>query len=143
MPQDGRKNNRSEPRDLGDNPVCSVSFNESVPCIAVVWKGYATSEQLRLAHETIIALLTKHRVSKVLGDDTALPTIHADDRRWIVENWMPRAKAAGLKAIANKSPASYFGKLAIDHVRAVAPSDLVFRSFGDVDCAREWLRAHP
>jgi hypothetical protein len=89
-------------RDVKNSPICSISFDDTVPCISVVWKQYATSTQLRFVHETILHMLGKYRVSKVLGDDTALPTIHADDQTWITRNWMPRAIAAGLKAAAGK-----------------------------------------
>jgi len=127
-------------RNLTSNPICSVYLDESVPCVTVVWKQYATSTQLRFIHENVLYLLQKHRLSRILGDDTALPTIHSEDQRWIVEDWMPRAKAAGFRAGANKSPTSYFGKLAVETVQSVAPSDLQFRSFADMDEARQWLR---
>src|SRR5271170_3652719 len=76
-------------KDFKENPICSVRLDESVPCIVVVWKQYATSTQLRFIHESILGLLEKHRVTKILGDDTLLPTIHAEDQTWIAENWMP------------------------------------------------------
>jgi len=72
-----------------------VSIDENIPAIVVLWKGYATGTQLRFVHENILDQLRKHGMSKVLGDDTGLPTIHAEDQSWIVENWMPRAIAAG------------------------------------------------
>jgi hypothetical protein len=42
-------------RDIRNNPVCSVTFDESVPCILVVWRNYATSTQFRFIHENIRA----------------------------------------------------------------------------------------
>jgi thiamine monophosphate kinase len=68
-----------------------MSLDKSVPCIAITWKQYATSTQLRFVHENVLQMLMRQRVSKILGDDTALPTIHAEDRVWITEDWMPRA----------------------------------------------------
>lgn len=124
---------------LKDNPICSISYDAQVPCIVVVWKRYATSTQLRFIHESIKDLLEAHGVTKILGDDTAIPTIHAADQAWIAENWMPRAIRAGLRAIASKSPTSYFGKLSISSIQAVAPGNLVFRSFDAMDDARRWL----
>ena len=85
-------------------------------------------------------MLTRHRVSRILGDDTALPTIHAEDRVWITENWMPRARAAGLVAAASKRPDAYFGQLAVENVQSVAPTGVTLRSFDKLEDAREWLR---
>src|SRR5262249_5037793 len=53
-------------RNLQDNPVCTVAFDAAVPCIAVVWKGYATSAQFRYVHEEILRLIQRHGVGKVL-----------------------------------------------------------------------------
>lgn len=94
-----------------------MALDDSVPCITIVWKQYATSRQLRFIHENILQMLIRHRVSKILGDDTALPTIHAEDRVWITENWIPRARAAGLVAAASKRPEAYFGQLAVAKIQ--------------------------
>lgn len=128
-------------RNIKDNPICSLSFDNTIPCIVVTWKQYATSTQLRFIHENIILLLETHRASKILGLDTALPTIHNEDQTWIVENWMPRAIAAGLKATASKNPSSYFCKVSIDAIQAVRPAGLAFRSFDDTAEARQWLKS--
>jgi hypothetical protein len=45
-----------------------------------------------------------------------LAMIHAEDQAWVVEDWMPRAMAAGLRVAASKSPASYFGKISVDNL---------------------------
>jgi hypothetical protein len=122
-----------------DNPICSLSYDPSVPCLLVVWKKYATSTELRFIHETLLVMLDAYGVSRILGDDSVLPIIHPDDETWIVENWMPRARAAGLKAAASKRSSFYFGNVSIDHILASAEG-LALRSFGDLDEARRWLR---
>jgi hypothetical protein len=128
---------------LEDNPICCVSLDRSVPCIHVVWKRYATSTQLRFIHEHLLHMLERNRVGKILRDDTDLPMIHAEDQRWIVENWMPRAQLAGLMSMATKKPNAYFGQLAVESVHSVAPAGLTIRSFADMGQAREWLRISP
>lgn len=122
-----------------DNPICSISVDESIPAVVIVWRRYATSVQLRFIHEYLLCLVQRHGVRKILGDDTALPTIHADDQAWITDEWMPRAVAAGLRVGASKSPRSHFGRLAIEHLRGGAPSGLTIRGFEDVTDARRWL----
>ena len=94
-----------------DNPICSLSYDETVRCVTIVWRKYATSAQLRFVHETIIDMLTRHEANKILGDDSDLPVIHAEDQKWIIEDWMPRARAAGLKAAASTVSLAFFGKL--------------------------------
>ena len=116
-----------------------MSIDENIPAIVVLLKGYATGTQLRFVHENILDQLRKHGMSKVLGDDTGLPTIHAEDQTWIVENWMPRAIAAGLRAAAGRHSDSYFANLSIGRIQSAAQAGLALRSFADIDEARGWL----
>jgi hypothetical protein len=127
---------------LKDNPTCSIFFDDEIPCMTVVWKGGVSSSQLRCVHENLIHFIAAHRVSKVLGDDTAVPVIDIDDQRWILEDWLPRAVAAGLRAAASKAPSSYVGRAAIDNIIRAKGEDMVIRSFADIDEARQWLREY-
>ncbi|HSB95179.1 MAG TPA: hypothetical protein VLC91_01950 [Spongiibacteraceae bacterium] len=123
-----------------DNPICSISLDESVPCLSVKWKRYATSAQLRFVLENVIKMLKQHGLSRILGDDTAIPVIHASDQDWIVKNWFPRAIAAGWRVSANRVPAEYFGQLTTSSVQAKVPAPVVIRSFSELAEARAWLR---
>jgi hypothetical protein len=126
--------------DLQDNPVCTVRFDPEVPCMTVVWKRPASSAQLRFVGERLLELIRAHKVAKVLGDDTALPLIEADDQDWIADDWIPRAAAAGLKVAANKSPDAYFGRLAVERIKE-RQRLLTIRSFEQFEQARRWLKS--
>jgi hypothetical protein len=123
-----------------DNPICDIYYDPAVPCAAITWKRYATSAQLRFIAESVIVLLQQHGTDKFLADVTGLPSISAEDQIWVVEDWMPRAVAAGLRVIAGKNPASYFGKLSADHIVGLAPNSLNICFFDALDEARAWLK---
>jgi hypothetical protein len=125
--------------DLQNNPVCNVAVDADVPCLTVVWKREASSAQLRVVLEKVIELIRQHEIHKVLGDDTALPQIKPEDQTWIARDWMPRAVAAGLRLAANKSPEAYFGRLAVETIKA-SQSLLAIRSFEHFEEARRWLK---
>ena len=122
-----------------DNPICSMTFKAASHCIEVIWKMYATSLQLRFIHECLLDLIKTHRASRILGDDTALGIIHADDQAWIAADWLPRAIAAGLKAGASKAPATYFAEQSVRRIQASAPSGVRLESFQNLSDARAWL----
>jgi hypothetical protein len=82
----------------------------------VIWRNYATSTQFRFIHESIVHQLQEHGVNKVLGDDTALPTIHAD-----------------------KPPEAHFGRVPVSNVQASLPDGLLTQSFDTHEEARAWL----
>jgi hypothetical protein len=126
-------------RNFWDNPICSIIHDEANQCIIVVWKQYATQIQLRYIHENLLTLICKHRVHKILGDDTALPAIPSEDRFWIIDEWFPRAAECGLRFAASKTPASHFGKLSVSHIQSAAPAEIECRSFEQLHEAREWL----
>jgi hypothetical protein len=126
-----------------DSPICSVIHDEANHCIIIGWKQYATQIQLRYIHESLLTLICEHRIHKILGDDTALPAIPSEDRFWIIDEWFRRAVECGLRFAASKSPASYFGKLAVSHIQSAAPSGIECRSFEHLQEAREWLETVP
>lgn len=123
----------------GDNPICSVAVDDSIPAVVVVWKEYATSTQLRFVLEYVLHLLESRRLTKILGDDTALRIIHLDDREWILSDWIPRAVQAGLRAVASKPSAAHFANVAVQSVVSAALPPLEMRVFATIDVARAWL----
>lgn len=122
-----------------DNPICSIRHDEANQYITVVWRRYATQIQFRYIHEKLLSLICEHRVSKILGDDTALPAIPTEDRFWIIVEWFPRAVKCGLRFAASKLPDAYFGRLAVGHIQSSAPAGLQCRTFEKLEDAREWL----
>lgn len=128
---------------LTNNPICSIFLDGNVRCITVAWKRYATSTQFRFVHESLIHLLSKYQVSKLLCEDTALPTIHLEDQRWIIEDWLPRAAAAGLGAVASRRPEAYFARIAVENIRAAISGTVTMRCFDELDAARQWLDSLP
>jgi hypothetical protein len=125
---------------LIDLPAGCLGFDDAIPAITVTWNGYARTSEVRELHERLLDLIATYQVNKVLADDTALPTIASDDRRWIIDNWMPRAVAAGLRTAAAKRSNSHFGRVAVGSLHAGAPPELNVMRFDDLAVAREWLR---
>lgn len=123
-----------------DNPICRLSYNRTVKCIEVVWRRYATSAQLRYIHEIILAMLVQHNASKILGDDSDLPIVHAEDQRWIVENWLPRARAAGFKVAATTMSMTFFGRVAIGAIQSKLAREVHIENFRSIHSARLWLK---
>jgi hypothetical protein len=127
-------------KNLHDNPICVIRYDEEVRCVEVVWRKYATSAQLRYIHEVILLMLAQHGAEKILGDDTDLPIVHAEDQRWIVEDWLPRARAAGLQAAATTVSMTFFGRVAIGAVQSRLARDIRVKNFGTIHSARSWLK---
>lgn len=130
-------------RNPKDNPICRLSYDDSARCVTVIWRKYATSLQLQFVHEILLQMLRQHGARKILGDDTDLPVVHAEDQKWIVEDWLPRAKDAGLEAVASALSHTFFGKLSIASVQFRLAKEIAVRPFPNVHLAHAWLRSVP
>jgi hypothetical protein len=84
-------------------------------------------------------MLRHHQLCKIRGDATALPAIDSYDQQWTAEDWLPRARTAGLRSAASKTPVSHVAMLAIAKVQAAKDIDIKFGSFADIESARNWL----
>jgi hypothetical protein len=82
-------------KNFRDNPICSIILDNASRCIIVVWKQYATEIQFRYIHENLLTLICEHRVCKILGDDTALPTVPSEDRFWVFWQALRRSNPVG------------------------------------------------
>jgi hypothetical protein len=128
--------------DIRDNSIGTLALDPEVPCISIAWRGYATSLQMRYIHEVMLLLMENHRIGKILADNTKLPALGEEDRRWIATDWMPRAIAAGLRVTAATEPSSVFAREPLRNlVDAVTPG-LVVRFFDRHEDARTWLKAY-
>lgn len=122
-------------------PNCEVSFDADVPCTVMVWQGYLTSDQFRAANERVLEFIEVKRCTNLLGDISDFTLITAEDQRWLNEDWIPRALAAGLRRCALVQPVYYFNQVAVDNVtRAVDRQRLDVRYFGDFESARRSLK---
>jgi hypothetical protein len=126
-----------------DLPTCSLTLDNTLPGVVVRWKGYATSAELRAVHEQLLEFIRKHRVSKVLGDDTELASIASDDRVWILQNWMPRAVSAGLRVVAAKRSDNYFARVAAAEIENTTDKPMQLKLFDALSEARAWLQTAP
>lgn len=128
--------------DIGDNPVGTLTFDSVLRCIELTWRGYATDLQIRYIHEVVLVLLRNHGLSKLLCDNTRLPTFGQDILAWITSDWMPRAKSAGLRAAAATESTSVFASRSLHQLVDTASAAWAVGFFDDADKARDWLHGY-
>jgi len=120
----------------------TIDYDAEVPCVVMIWKGYATSAAFRDGNARVLTEITERRASKLLGDVTDFVLIGAEDQAWLNEVWIPRAMHAGLRKVALVQPSFYFNRVAIDSVAQKVDRDRVELGFFDNrDAAKVWLSA--
>ena len=119
----------------------TIGYDADIPCVVMIWKGYATSAAFREGNARVLTEITDRRASKLLGDVTDFVLIGAEDQAWLNEVWIPRAMHAGLREVALVQPSFYFNRVAIDTVAQKLDRDRVQLGFFDNrDAAKAWLK---
>jgi len=123
---------------------CVIDYDVDVPCISMIWKGYATSVQFRAANERVLDAIKQSNASKLLGDAKDFVLIGADDQMWLASNWIPRALQAGVRKIALVMPRFYFNRVAVDTVTQRLSGEFArnlvrIEYFDSHEAARNWL----
>jgi hypothetical protein len=118
-----------------------ISYDPAHHWVYNEWLGEQTYTGILVGADACLGPVAEHACAYLLNDNRQVvgPWDHAV--AWIATNWAPRASAAGLTHFANVvSPEA----LAASSAQAMAlglQQQLQMQLFGDLEEARQWLRA--
>ncbi|MES2765967.1 MAG: hypothetical protein V4642_08870 [Bacteroidota bacterium] len=122
--------------------VCCVAYDAELDCVLMAWQGFATSYHFRKIYERVLELMENHNCNKLITDNKHMLTFSPSDQVWLVEEWLPRITAAGLKYSAIIAPALATPKSAVeDVVNKVNPDQIEQRFFASQAEAKEWIKS--
>jgi ferredoxin-NADP reductase len=120
--------------------IYDIYFDAAKGFVVMQWNGYATSAAFREGTEYMLQVLKEHRASKVLADIRDMVLIGMEDQHWLDTDFLPRATAAGFRAIAMIRPVHYFNKVAVETISyKVDKEKLAINFFEDRAEAEQWL----
>ena len=123
-----------------DQPYVSIRWVSDGGWVLVVWKEWADSAEYRAAHETILMAIRENHASKNLIDATHSKVVSDSDQKWLIDNWIPRAVAAGRRSTAVVMPRSALGRTISENIDKGTPSDLTQVEYFDTATeAAAWL----
>ena len=123
-----------------DRPYVLVRWDADGPWVYVKWKAWANSSEYRAAQEVILLALRENRASRNLIDSTDRRVVTDDDQKWLVEDWMPRAAAAGRRWTAIVMPTSALGRTIAENIDNTGRSARnMIEHFETVEAASAWL----
>jgi hypothetical protein len=123
-----------------DTPYVCVRFVGGGPWVLVEWKAWANSAEYRAAHETVLVALRENDASRNLIDATAARVVSNEDQEWLVENWIPRAVAAGRRWTAVVMPKSALARTISENIDKRPRHNLTkVEYFDTVEEASAWL----
>lgn len=120
---------------------CTVTLIEEVPCIMIKWNGLPPSEEFKRGCNTVLDLMEKHKIIKVITDNTEAKVFSMEDQRWLNQEWLPKAQKLGYKysAVLLKENDPFI-KFALKNIMAKRdPSIFQAKFFHFYQDATEWL----
>jgi hypothetical protein len=123
-----------------DEPYVSIRWVSDGGWVLVEWKEWANSAEYRAAHETILKAIRENHASKNLIDATHSKVVSDSDQKWLIDNWIPRAVAAGRRSTAVVMPKSALGRTISENIDKGAPANLTRVEYFDTPSeAAAWL----
>jgi hypothetical protein len=123
-----------------ETPYVLVRWDGDGPWVHVQWKAWAKSPEYREAQEMVILALRENHASRNLIDSKESRVVSEEDQQWLVEDWMPRAVAAGRRWTAIVLPASPLGRTIAENIDKHPQSSLTtVQHFETVEDAAAWL----
>ena len=121
---------------------CDIFYNEELGAIHTRWKGiFVSGEELRKILNEIINALARNKASVIIADAREMKIISEADRQWIVDDWYPRALAAGFRCQALVLTKNSFNEQSIKLiVTKYNKEDIKTRYFLTPEEAEAWVK---
>lgn len=127
---------------LSGTDECDIFYNETLGVVQTRWKGiYVSGDKFRKILNGIIDALSEKKASTVIADARNMKVIAEADRQWIIDDWYPRALAAGFRCQALVVTKDTFNEQAIKLiVMKYDDDDVKTRYFVSTEEAEEWVK---
>ncbi len=121
---------------------CDIFYNETLRVVQTKWKGiFVSGGEFRKILDEIINALSQKQASTIIADARDMKIISEADRQWIVEDWYPRALAAGFRCQALVVTKNSFNEQAIKIiVTRYNDEDVKTRYFITPEEAEAWVK---
>lgn len=124
------------------SPRFYVSWDPTIHAVVGGGEGFVDGEELRRGMNKGVELLLAKGSNKWLAEMSSRKVHTDEDQKWIVDDWTPRAVAAGLRYTAFVLPKSVVSKMSLKRMnQVIAERTLEIGYFDDLEEARRWLSA--
>jgi hypothetical protein len=124
--------------------VAVVTWDPTMQAVHTEAQSWADPSEMAAVLEAGLQGLTEHGGSRWLADGRNMKAIKQSDQDWIVQEFLPRALAAGLRRVALVIPKNALAIRTVDQLMQRLPAAKVeVASFPTVDEARSWLTESP
>ena len=121
---------------------CDIFYNEDLHIVQSVWKGvYAEGETLRKIFNELIHALESKKASIIIADAREMLIINQNDQQWTINDWYPRAIAAGFRYQGLILSKDTFNELTVKRISKEYDEALITTQyFNSPSDALDWVR---
>lgn len=129
---------------LLDNSLDSaytIIYDEALSCGILIWETYVSSEEFMIISERFLQFVREKRCTSIINDSTRASHISTEaEQKWMIEDYIPRLIATGIRYSAIVLPANKLIKLQIEDVVDTADHATIrTQYFSNIGEAKEWL----
>lgn len=125
-------------------PTYALSYHVASQTIEFTWNGFVKGPDFQAGCNAMVKELAARKCSRLIVDSRKYTVVDPADQLWSIQDWLPRALAAGLKHFAVVMPESVVGKMSVQNVindKKHTPKDLELQRemFNSLEDARQWI----
>lgn len=125
--------------DFYKNPALTIIYNETAQRLDVDWVGFQDLHTVQHGCLKMLEMLERHKVSKVINDNSHVLGTWSDAADWVGQIWFPMMEKAGLRQFAWIYSPAAFSQLSAQKAADVAYGSVITRFFTDIVLARAWV----
>jgi hypothetical protein len=130
-----------------ENQVAKIGWDASTGILHFEWKLFATGELFHEALEHNIQLAQQLHATKQLTNTTHAGAFKSEDQQWLIDNYTPRMRQAGIKYMALLVPdnvvANMSQKRVVQSVHQDSKNQTGFaKPFNSASEALDWLKSN-
>lgn len=137
------------------NAFYTLSIDRTVPATHIVWHGFISPADFRLACQQSYELIRKHRLPLGISDARHLRIISLADQQWFMSEHVPLLRALGLGTLYSAviMPLDFFGRQSVNALTGTlnakaehssGPEGAIATQYFDTEeAARAWLQQLP
>ncbi|HEY9047516.1 MAG TPA: hypothetical protein VIN08_16535 [Ohtaekwangia sp.] len=121
-----------------------LDYDSSVHCVVFTCMDFMLPEEfktiLNVGLDFIRGKINETGVMFWISDATLSPVFNEEDTKWGIEDWTPRALAAGLRHVAFILPVEELAVIGIDEYKEHGSHGMTVAYFKDVASAKKWFK---
>lgn len=130
------------------NDYCEVGHDAELQALVLTYRRSGTSEEYRAVYHTLLEVIKRVAVSRLLINTVELGAIPPDDQRWLGQTMLPMLAMAlpGQHLyMAVLVPDNIFTQLAVEHIEQLSEAygTCTNKHFTSLVAAKMWLREQP